>query len=327
MMLAVLSALVTLFSCSSQTLNRAPGGDDLNPVSPGNASGIEVMRDTSGAPTGIRVYWWRDNSDDTVGYYLYRDTSPITGPNPALRVNNGNLIAQPPSTQTAIIFNDYFQAGYGNTYYYRATTVDLDNEESAMSFERSVTIQQFSIASFSPRQGTTGSYVYISGSYFGAYDELVDAVYFTGVSDDKLITALVPALVKAEVISWGNDSITVRVPKGATVGPIQLVCNNIPSFTAQVYTCTSPYILSITPDPATAGESISINGANFGSPDGTNLLLINDIPYGGLFRVWSDTLAGCTLPSDLQPGIVKIELQIGGYVTNYYGLTIEPITP
>lgn len=291
-----------------------PGGGGIN----NDSSGLEILRDASGAPTGVRVYMWRDNNADTSGYYLYRDTKPITTADPALRANNGNLIPQPPSTQQSIVFDDLFPARIGATYYYRATTVDIDSEESDLSFERNITIAKFSISNFSPSQGRAGHYVYIYGNYFSEYDDLTDSVYFSGVTNDKGPSALIPAFVQAEVIAWENTRITVRVPVGSTVGPIRVISNNVPLETSAHFTCISPYILSMIPDPATAGQSFEIYGANFGDPSGLNMLLVDGVAYPGLFRSWSPNHVSGTLPSTLAEGLSKIELLIGTEVTNHY---------
>lgn len=316
--LLALTAIAVLPSCGGGSQRPAilpnPEGGGSNP----DNSGLAILRDASGAPTGVRVYIWRDNTADTSGYYLYRDTQPITSADPALRVNSGNLIPQPPPAQQSIVFDDLFPARSGVTYYYRAATVDIDAEESELSFERNITIAPFSISNFSPSQARAGQYVYIYGNFFGEYDAGADSVYFSGVKNDKGPSALIPAFVQADVIVWENTRIIARVPIGSTVGPIRVVCNNVPLETATNFTCLSPYILSVSPDPATAGQSFDIYGANFGEPSGLNMLLVDGVAYPGIFRAWSPDHVICQLPSDLMEGLSRIELLIGTEVTNYY---------
>ncbi len=316
--LIAIAAMAVLPSCggSSQGVSLQPnpvGGSSHN-----GTPGLVVLKDASGAPTGIRLFMWRDSNADTSGYYLYRDTQPITAANPALRVNAGNLIPQPPSSQQTIIFDDLFPALFGVKYYYRATTVDIDGEESDLSNEANITISQFSLANFSPSQTRVGQYVYIYGNYFGVYDSATDAVYFSGVKNDKGANALFSTFVQAEIITWENTRIIARVPIGSTVGPIRVVCNSVPLETTASFTCTSPYILSVSPDPATIGQSFDIFGANFGEPSGLNMLLVDGVAYPGIFRTWTPNHASCVLPLTLMEGLSRIELLIGSEVTNHY---------
>jgi hypothetical protein len=317
--LAVIAVTCAFVSCGggSHKLVLLPdqgGNGTPQSVSPG----LVMLKDTAGAPTGIRVYWWRDAGPDVSGYYLYRDTKPITSADPVLRVNGGALIPQPGPSQPSIIFDDLFAASYGETYHYRATTVDIDGEESDLSAEQRITIAQFSISNFSPTQAKVGQYVYINGNYFGAYNSSTDGVFFTGVSNDKGPSALVASFIQAEIVDWTNDKITVRVPLGSTLGPIRVVCNNVSLETATPFTNLSPYILSVSPDPSYAGKSLNILGANFGTPDGANTLIIDGTSYFGLFTAWTGTQATCTLPAGLPTALSRIEMHIGTETTNHY---------
>ena len=316
--IAVTSAFVSCGGGSHKlTLLPNPGSGSQT-----GSPGLVMLKDASGAPTGIRVYWWRDSSIDVTGYYLYRDTQPITAANPALRVNSGALIPQPGSAQPAIVFDDKFAARYGSTYYYRATTVDLDGEESDLSAEQSITIVQFSISNFTPTQAKVGQYVYINGNYFGTYNSSTDAVFFTGVTNDKGPSALQASFIQAEVVDWVNDKITVRVPIGATVGPIRVVCNSVPLETLTPFTNLSPYILSVSPDPAMSGGSLDIYGANFGAPDGGNTLIVDGTSYFSLFKTWTATHVSCDLPAGLPTQLSRIEMHIGSENTNHYNCVI-----
>jgi hypothetical protein len=316
LVMALALSVASLPSCGGGSHRSVPIPAPSGNAGDGEGSGLVLLKDTAGAPTGIRVYWWRDNAPDVTGYYLYRDTQPITTSNPALRVNGGNPVAQPGQSVTSITFDDLFAARAGLTYYYRATTVDLDGDESALSTELSITVAQFAISSFAPIQGRVGSLVYIYGSYFGTYDSGTDAVYFTGVKNDKGPSALFVSFVQAQVVSWNNDQIIARVPIGATVGPIRVTCAGTNLETVGDFACISPYILSVSPDPATAGVKFDIYGANFGLPDGSNLLMVDDVAYGGVFSSWQSDHVSCTLPAGLTTGLSKIEMLIGSEVTN-----------
>lgn len=314
--LAVIAVTSAFISCGGSNKFAQLPEQDGTPQS--GIPGLVMLKDTTGAPTGIRVYWWRDANLDVAGYYLYRDTQPIITADPALRVNGGALIPQPGSDHPSVIFDDLFAASYGLTYYYRATTVDIDGEESDLSAEQRITIAQFSISNFSPSQAKVGQYVYINGNYFGEYNAATDGVFFSGVRNDKGPSALIPSFVQAEVVAWENTRITARVPTGSTVGPIRIICNELPLETSASFTCLSPYILSVSSDPATIGQSFEIYGANFGEPSGLNMLLVDGVAYPGIFRFWAPDHVICTLPPNLMEGLSRIELLIGAETTSHY---------
>jgi hypothetical protein len=296
---------------------------------------LVMTRDVSGAPSGVKLYWWRVNVPNTTGYYAYRDTQPITEANPALRVNGGNQVPQPPEGTTAILFDDKFSATEGVTYYYRVTAVDIDGDESRLSQQRSITIQDFMIEGFSPIQGRVGQTVSITGRRFSEYNEATDAVYFTGVKNNKGPSALRVDQVQATILTWEDNRIRVSVPIGSTVGRITVQSNSTQQQTSGDFQCLSPYILSFDPDPVNTGYPLSFYGANFGLPDGTNLLLVDDVPYGGVFRSWSDDQVMAIVPDEITTGLHKFEMLIDGEVTNHcwidviatYAPYISSITP
>jgi len=340
-LLALASLFALLFSCGGKN-SRAPGilPDDGNggteaPVAPTGQPDLMVLKDAAGAPTGVRVYWWRVNEEDVIGYYLYRDTEPITEPDQSLRVNGGAIIHQPDEAEQAILFDDIFAAQIGETYYYRLTAVDYGWDESILSTQRSVTISPLIIDSFSPLRGKVGRTVTILGEYFGDYNDQTDAVYFTGVRNDKGPSSLFVDDIEANIVSWENDRVRASVPLGATIGPITVVSGGSPQQTNGDFECTSPYILSVSPDPATAGEEINFYGANFGPPDAINKLLVDDAAYGGVFTSWSVDHVVATLPGSLEGKLSKLELLVGTDITNPYYCaiiagnqpTIDKITP
>lgn len=318
----IFAALLTLsVSCGGKN-SRGPeillDGAVGTPTGLSGQPDLMMLKDVSGAPMGVRISWWRVNEDDVIGYYLYRDTSPITQPEQSLRVNGGAIIHQPDETVQAIIFDDLFGAQVGETYYYRVTAVDFSWDESRLSLQRSIAISPFIIDSFSPLRGPVGRTVTILGDYFGDYSDQTDAVYFTGVRNDKGPSSLFLDNIQASIVSWENDRIQASVPLGATIGPIMVVSGNSPQQTNGDFECTSPYILSVSPDPATAGEEIAFYGANFGPPDALNKLLVDDNAYSGVFTYWSDDHVVADLPGNLEARLSKLELLIGTEITNPY---------
>jgi len=308
-------------------LPEANWQDDAAP-GPGVDAGLDLvmLRDASGAPSGVKLYWWRVNVPNVEGYYIYRDTQHITEADPDLRVNGGNLVPQPPEDETAIVFSDAFPARVGVTYYYRVSAVDIDGDESPLSWERSITIENFYIEGFSPIQARVGQTVTITGRHFSEYNEATDAVFFTGVKNNKGPSALQVSQVQATVLTWDDSRIRVSVPIGATVGRITVQSNDTQQQTSGDFQCLSPYILSFDPDPVNAGSNLDFYGANFGTPDATNLLLVDDSAYGGVFREWADDHVRATVPTDITTGLHKFELLIDGEVTNHCWIDVISTT-
>lgn len=328
---AILVVGLLVLSCggAKRGLSLLPiNGPDGSALSEGFDAGLDLVmtRDVSGAPSGVKVYWWRVNVPNITGYYIYRDVRPITEADPALRVNGGNQVPQPPESQTAILFEDKFPAQVGVRYYFRVTGVDLDGDESRLSYERSITIQNFRIESFSPIQARVGQTVTIMGRYFSEYNEATDAVYFTGVRNTKGPSALQVSQVQAPILTWEDNRIRVSVPIGSTVGLITVQSNNTQQQTSGDFQCLSPYILSFDPDPVNAGSALDFYGANFGTPDATNLLLVDDVAYGGVFRQWADDHVQATVPTEIETGLHKFEMLIDGEVTNHCWIDVISTT-
>jgi len=327
LLLALTSVFALLISCGGKNSRGPEILLDTTVIEastePSGQPDLMVLKDASGAPRGVRVSWWRISDDDVMGYYLYRDTESITEPDQSLRVNGGAIIHQPDETEQAILFDDLFAAEIGETYYYRVTSVDIGWDESRLSSQRSITISPFIIDAFSPLRGPVGRTVTILGDYFGDYNDQTDAVYFTGVRNDKGPSSLFVDNIQASIVSWENDLIQASVPLGATIGPITVVSGDSPQQTNGDFECTSPYILSVSPDPATAGQEIHFYGANFGPPDAMNKLVVDDVAYGGVFASWQDDHVVANLPSELNGGLSKLELLVGTDMTNpYYGYII-----
>jgi len=295
-----------------------------------------MLKTSSGAPQGVRISFWRVDLPDVVGYYIYRDESPILTKDPTKRINNGEMIPQTPQGEDIVVFLDLFNAAVGKTYYYRVTSVDNDGDESVFSDEASITISTFVVFSFSPTSAPVGTLITINGENFGTYDPNTDKVEFTGVVDTKRPSALTPGKVQAVVTPdrWLPNRIQVNVPEGATVGPLTITVGGVSLDTETPFTNLSPYITSVTPDPATSGDVLTFQGNNLGSRRANNRLLLNDVPYNTI-QTWTPTQVTALVPYGIETGLYEVRLRVerptGGFVrtngayTDIIGLPLAPV--
>lgn len=101
-----------------------------------------------------------------------------------------------------------------------------------------------------------GTKVTISGSNFGT-DKAAVKVVFTG---DK----------EATIATIANGSLEVNVPEGATDGPIKVTVGTThptvtSAFPFDVHGAKAPTVTKITPENGKAGDTITIEGTNFGT--------------------------------------------------------------
>ena len=107
------------------------------------------------------------------------------------------------------------------------------------------------IEKLKPASGPVGTNVKIKGSNFGTSG----TVTFNGTA--------------ASPTSWESDKIQVKVPEGATTGPVVVTTAGGKSSAGVTFTVTSapsgPIISKLEPDSAPVGTEIKIKGSNFGN--------------------------------------------------------------
>ncbi|MEP0814893.1 MAG: IPT/TIG domain-containing protein [bacterium] len=331
--IAIFSMLSALTSCGKGGTVLEPG-----PSGPGLAPGelrLEILRDESGLPRGVRLDWFRSSQPDVRGYNIYKRQSPFTVPSEATKVNS--TIVSGGSGPLAQYF-DYFSPMIGQTYYYGLTTVDIEGDESALSTVMSITIGAHQVTTFSPVRGMPGSTVTISGMNFGEYNSATDKVYFWGIGGSTVSSAgqrqpsetVVQGQLEAEVVSWSASTIVARVPANTTSGPIGVSINGVVSQTVEVFTSSAPYLLSVLPDPVNEGELVQLEGNNFGNFVGTSTVRfgIRSIDNRTAGLSWSNTLISFPVPSGLD-GLTEVWVNVtGAPQSNHVFTTVIPnLTP
>jgi len=166
-----------------------------------------------------------------------------------------------------------------------------------------------SITSLSPTAGPFGTTVTITGANFGA-TQGSSSVTFGGA----LATAT----------SWSATSIVVTVPAGgasaggASTGPVIVTVNGVAS--NGINFTVNPSILSLSPVDGPIGSSVTIQGQNFGSAQGSSSVSFNGIVATP--TSWSPGIVNVPVPSGATTG--NIVVTVGGLASNGVLFTVTP---
>lgn len=153
------------------------------------------------------------------------------------------------------------------------------------------------ISNISPNIGIAGTPVTITGSGFGLAQG-TSTVSFNGT---------VPTIT-----SWNNNTITVLVPASATSGNITVSVGNTPSNAVLFTVDTPPSISAMSPGVGPVGTSVTINGSNFGSSQGTSTVKFNGIV--GTPTSWTASSIAVPVPTGATSGNVVVT--VNGFPSN-----------
>ena len=143
------------------------------------------------------------------------------------------------------------------------------------------------IEKLKPASGPVGTNVKIKGSNFGTSG----TVTFNGTA--------------ASPTSWESDKIQVKVPEGATTGPVVVTTAGGQSSAGVTFTVTSapsgPIISKLKPDSGPVGTEIKIKGSNFGTS--------GSVTFNGTAAStngWNDKKIQAVVPSTATDGPVVV---------------------
>ncbi|HEV2387694.1 MAG TPA: IPT/TIG domain-containing protein [Candidatus Acidoferrales bacterium] len=163
-----------------------------------------------------------------------------------------------------------------------------------------------SITSLSPTSGTANTAITMAGSHFGAAQGS-STVAFNGVS--------------ASVNSWADTSVTASVPGTTTTGNVVVTvagqASNGISFTVV------PSLTTLSPTSGGAGASVTINGYDLGSAQGSSTVTFNGT--GATPTNWSATQIVAPVPASATSGPVVVT--VGGQASNGLAFTVTVVTP
>lgn len=159
------------------------------------------------------------------------------------------------------------------------------------------------IYNISPASGPAGSNVVINGKNFDP-SAGSNTVKFSGN-------------VTATVLTASGEQLTVRVPAGAQTGQLSVTKDGKTGL-SPVFTVTAeatPFIASITPNPATRGGTLTINGGNFSA--NKNDIVVNT-PQGDQLTVMTaaENVITVTVPAEFPAGQKDIRVNQSGRTSN-----------
>ena len=162
-----------------------------------------------------------------------------------------------------------------------------------------------------PDTGQVGDSVKIKGSNFGALRG-TSTVTFNG-------TAV------TDYVSWDDTKIQVRVPEGATTGPVVVTVDGEAS-SGVAFTVTGPVPAinanGLSPDSGPVGTSVKVKGLNFGASQGDSTVTFNGVAAEP--TSWSDTKIQVPVPvgATTGPVVVAVNGQASNGVT--FTVTAQP---
>lgn len=186
------------------------------------------------------------------------------------------------------------------------------------------------ISDFKPKEGVTGDEVIITGSNFGGKE----AVYF----NETKVT---------DFISYSDKKIIVKVPAGATTGPISVVQGDKKYFSKEDFTCiVNVKITGLSSSTGLPGETISIYGENFynlslsqikvlfnnvsaevvsATSKEINVVIPQNAESGPITVVFEDitTIVGPNFTIGEKPEIQDVVFNLWEYVTTYGHIKVE----
>ena len=165
------------------------------------------------------------------------------------------------------------------------------------------------ISKLNPDTGQVGDSVKIKGSNFGALRG-ASTVAFNG-------TAV------TDYVSWEDTKIQVRVPEGATTGPVVVTVDGEASSGA-TFTVTGPVPAindnGLSPDSGPVGTSVKVKGLNFGASQGESTVIFNGVEAQP--TSWSDTKIQVPVPVGATTGPVVVT--VDGQASNGVTFTVSP---
>ena len=165
------------------------------------------------------------------------------------------------------------------------------------------------ISKLNPDTGQVGDSVKIKGSNFGALRG-TSTVNFNG-------TAV------TDYVSWDDTKIQVRVPEGATTGPVVVTVDGEAS-SGVAFTVTGPAPAinanGLSPDSGPVGTSVKVKGLNFGASQGESTVTFNGT--SATPTSWSDTKIQVAVPVGATTGPVVVT--VNGQVSNGVTFTVDP---
>jgi len=164
-----------------------------------------------------------------------------------------------------------------------------------------------SITSISPASGYPGTQVTLTGTNFGA-TQGSGSVWLGNKA-------------AGSIVSWSDTQVVATVAANAASGSAQVQQNGVWSNTI-AFTVPTPGLTGVSPTTARAGDSITLNGTNFGATQGSGSVWLGNKLAGSIVS-WSNTQIVAVVASGAKSGSAQV--QQGGVWSNSIAFTV--ITP
>lgn len=172
---------------------------------------------------------------------------------------------------------------------------------SGNSGSNSFTISAFqtpTITSANPNQGAAGALIQLKGTNFTGVNQTGGGITFGGVSATSL-----------KVVD--DQTITVTVPDGVTVGSAPIVVTNPGALNSAPFAFTviapaKPVITGFSPGFGSAGTSVTITGTGF-----TKSTLVQFNSTSASFVIQDDTTIIATVPNGATTGLISVKDDLG----------------
>ncbi|MEK7067630.1 MAG: IPT/TIG domain-containing protein, partial [Patescibacteria group bacterium] len=190
-------------------------------------------------------------------------------------------------------------------------------------------VEKMYISDVSPLSGAVGTYVTISGNYFGSQ---VGKVYFANTANPD--SNDISKWSEASIVScsgannWTTGQIIVEVPKAAVSGPVKVVTGD-GKFTDlsndnwgprlndfQITNQVRPGLCLVSPVDGFPGDTVRLSGRNFGFLDTAG----DKVSFGEFFSEvnssnWSNTFINATVPG-IDSANVAVKVHSNGVDSN-----------
>jgi RHS repeat-associated protein len=161
------------------------------------------------------------------------------------------------------------------------------------------------ITSLSITSGAVGATVTITGTTFGS-PQGTSTVKFNGTA--------------ATATTWVATSIVVTVPSGATTGNVVVTVSSQASNGVNFTVVPAPTISSLSPTTGAVSASVTINGSNFGSSQGSSTVKFNGT--SATPTNWNSSTITVPVPSSATTGSVIVHAS--GVDSNGSSFTVVP---
>ena len=148
------------------------------------------------------------------------------------------------------------------------------------------------IASIAPNIGGTGNPITITGSGFQDSQGSGSVSFYN--------EGIAPA-----ISSWSDTQIVATVPRGTNTGPVKIYAANNQVSNSVNYTVPNLTVNTLSPYTGPVGTQVTINGAGFGTTQGTSVLTFNGQAPSSIAS-WGDTQIVATVPVTSSTGPVKV---------------------